>query len=100
MDQQIYDNNDTLLFTTYGSICQCGLCCPMCCDVEFDILRNDNSYGKITKMALTCSEVCTKTNRFKIDFDRTMTATEKRLAFASAMLLDLEYFETSKNNDN
>jgi len=100
MDQQIIDKDDNLLFTTYGSICQCGLYCPMCCDVGFDILKEGNSYGKVTKMALTCSEVCTKTNRFKIDFGGGMTPVEKRLAFASAMLLDLEYFEQSKNSDN
>jgi hypothetical protein len=96
MDQQVYDAQDNLLFTTYGSICQCGLYCPMCCDVSFDILKDGQEVGKITKMALTCSEACLKTNRFKIDFG-TLQPMEKRMAFASAMLLDLEYFEKDKN---
>jgi len=100
MDQQVYDANDQLLFTTSGSICQCGMCCPMCADVEFGILKNGQPAGKITKMALTCSEVCLKTNRFKVDFDKLQSPLEKRMAFASAMLLDLEYFETNKNNDS
>jgi hypothetical protein len=100
MDQQIFDKDDNLLLTTYGSICQCGLFCPMCCDVEFDILKNGQEAGKITKMALTCSEACLKTNRFKVDFGTLKSPLEKRMAFASAMLLDLEYFETNKNNDS
>jgi len=99
MDQQVYDKSDKLLFTTNGSICQAGICCPCCCSVDFDVLKNGAPVGKISKQPLDLLECCTKTNRFIIDFDKITDATEKRMLLAAAMLVDLEYFEQQKNDN-
>jgi len=100
MDQQINDNKGTLLYTTEGSICQLGLCCPFCAPVNFDIKKEGQNVGLISKRPMTCCEMCQKTNRFTIDFPKDSSAVEKRLVFAAAMLADLEYFEQNKNNNN
>lgn len=100
MDQQVKDSKGELVYTTKGSICQLGLCCPCCGAVDFQIKKPDDSdVGKISRRPLTCTEMCQKTNRFTIDFPSDATPTNKRLVFAAAMLADLEYFEQNKNND-
>jgi len=96
MDQQIFNKDRNLLFTTYGSICQPGLCCPCCCDVGFDVNKNGQKVASISKMALSCTEMFVKTNRFLINFEKINDPVEKRMLLSSAMLLDLEYFEQQK----
>lgn len=100
MDQQIKSTSGETIYTTYGSICQLGLCCPFCASVDFDIRKGDNSVGTISKRPMTCAECCKKTNRFTVDFPKGASPNEKRLVFAAAMLADLEYFEQNKNNNN
>merc|ERR1712183_833247 len=92
MDQQVYNNKRELVFTTEGSICQPGVCCPLCCDVEFKVKKNGNKVANINKMALSCAEMCLHTNRFMIDFGGITDPAERKLLLSSAMLLDLEYF--------
>merc|ERR1712217_7107 len=99
MDQQIYDAGGALKYTVDGSICQCGICCPCCADVDFDIKSNNNSVGRIQKKALTCGEMCMKTNRFEVQFPKQCTMDDKHLLVGSAMLLDLQYFEQNKNDN-
>jgi len=96
LDQQVSGASGSPLFTTVGSICQCGVFCPLCADVEFDIKKGDKKVAKITKKSLSLEDACMKTNRFTIDFDQLTEPLEKRMALASAMLLDLEYFEQQK----
>eukprot|EP00927_Polykrikos_kofoidii_P079671 TRINITY_DN76469_c0_g1_i1.p1 TRINITY_DN76469_c0_g1~~TRINITY_DN76469_c0_g1_i1.p1 ORF type:complete len:326 (+),score=61.59 TRINITY_DN76469_c0_g1_i1:69-1046(+) len=97
MDQQVFDANQNLRFSVAGSLCQCGICCPCCSDVNFDIDDEDgNTVGEISKKALTCGEICMKTNRFMIDFPKQCSIDDKHLLLGSAMLLDLQYFETKK----
>mmetsp|Transcript_36463 Transcript_36463/g.84837 ORF Transcript_36463/g.84837 Transcript_36463/m.84837 type:complete len:235 (-) Transcript_36463:135-839(-) len=100
MDQQVYDRDHKLLFTTYGSICQCGICCPCCASVDFDVLKDGIKAASISKRPMTLCECLQKTNRFIVDFDQIDDFTEKRMLLAAAMLADLEYFEQQKNNDN
>mmetsp|Transcript_142861 Transcript_142861/g.252230 ORF Transcript_142861/g.252230 Transcript_142861/m.252230 type:complete len:236 (-) Transcript_142861:51-758(-) len=100
MDQQIYDNKDTLLYTTYGSICQLGMCCPCCASVDFQVKKDGTDVGLISKRPMTCGECLKKTNRFVIDFPKEAGPQEKKLVFAAAMLADLEYFEQNKNDNN
>lgn len=100
MDQQIFDDQEKLRFQVTGHVCQCGTCCPCCADIEFDIQDGfGNNVGLITKRALTCSELCTKTNRFTVDFPRQCTMDDKHLLVGSAMLLDLQYFEQNKSDN-
>jgi len=99
MDQQILDKTGATRFTVAGSICQCGMCCACCADVNFDISdKSGNKVGSITKPALTCSEMCVKTNRFVLDFPKQCSMEDKNLLVGSTMLLDLQYFEKNKND--
>merc|ERR1740121_329939 len=99
MDQQIKDAQGKPVFTTTGSIWQLGMCCPCCASVRFDVMRGTTREAGIERMALSCAEMCLKTNRFKLDFDKVTDPAERKLVLGSAMLLDLEYFEQNKNNN-
>jgi hypothetical protein len=99
MNQQINDAKGNSMFTTTGSICQLGMCCPCCSGVNFEVKKGDQEIAHIEKMPLTCGECFKKTNRFEVDFKDISDAWEKRMVLASAMLLDLEYFEENKNNN-
>merc|ERR1719433_1816987 len=98
MDQQVYDKSGNKLFKVEGMECQPGMCCPCCCTVDFDVLKDGSPVASISKQALTCTEMICKTNRFIVDFDKITDPTEKRMLLASAMLIDLEYFEQKKND--
>lgn len=98
MDQQVFGPSKNLMFTTAGSVLQCGMCCPLCAEVRFDVTKNGSQVAYISKLPLTCAEACVKTNRFLVAFDKIEDPNEKRMMLSSAMLLDLEYFETNKNN--
>jgi len=54
----------------------------------------------VTKRALDLQDMFLQTNRFVINFDKVQDPTDKRLILGAAMLLDLEYFEVNKNNNN
>lgn len=99
MNQQIRDDRGALLYTTSGSVCQLGLCCPCVGSVDFQIKQAGAAVGSISKRPLTCEECIGKTNRFTVDFPAKASPNEKRLIFAAAMLADLEYFEQNKNNN-
>jgi hypothetical protein len=103
MDQQIYGPNgepQDLRFTTDGSPWQCGLwCCPCCVGVEFKVKKDGNEVAKVEKLPMDLMELCCNTNRFMVDFGSISDDVEKKLLLASAMLLDLEYFEQNKNNN-
>jgi len=99
MDQQIMDKTDSLVYTTRGSICQLGMCCPCLGSVDFQILKDGQEVGLISKRPMTCGECCQKTNRFIIDFPKDADSTQKKLVFGAAMLADLEYFEQNKNDN-
>jgi len=96
MDQQIFDSNDELRFTTAGSICQLGMFCPCCDSVRFPMARQGLKFGQVEKMPMDCSELLLGTNRFIVDMENIKDPSDRRLALASAMLLDLTYFEAKK----
>lgn len=96
MDQQVFGKNNRLLFQTAGSICQPGICCPICASVNFDVTKNGQRVGKVEKMPMDCEECFAHTNRFTVHFDKITDPEEKKMLLASAMLLDLEYFESQK----
>lgn len=99
MDQQVLDKDGGTKFTVAGSICQCGMCCPCCADVKFEVADKSGSVvGGITKPALSCGEMCVSTNRFVVDFPKQCSMEDKHLLVGSAMLLDLQYFEKNKND--
>jgi len=100
MDQQIFNKGDAPLASTKGTIWQMGMCCPLCFDVTFDIMKDDKKVGEIKKPPLKFSECCCGTNRFLVDFQSIQDPIERKMIFSAAMLLDLEYFEQNKNGDN
>jgi len=101
VNQLVYDAKDDLRYEVTGPICQCGACCPCCADFNFDINNErGDTVGSITKKKLTCKELCTKTNRFEVEFPRQCTMDDKRLLVGTSMLLDLQYFEERKNNNS
>lgn len=79
-----------------GPVCMCqkGLVCPCCADMPIGVFKGEKQVATITRISLSCMQMCcTKTNNIQIDFDQVTDATEKKLVFAAAMLLDLQYFE-------
>lgn len=96
MDQKVFDASGSQIFSVDGSICQGGMCCPCCCGVFFKAKKGDSEVAAIEKLPLDCGDICLKTNRFTLDFDKITDPAERRMMFASAMLLDLEYFEEDK----
>merc|ERR1712203_225128 len=98
MDQQVINASGQAAFTTSGTLFQPGICCPLCFDVNFAVFKDKTTeVAKIRKLQLNCEDACLKTNRFIIDFDKVSDPSEKKLLLASAMLLDLEYFEEHKS---
>ncbi|CAE8650941.1 unnamed protein product [Polarella glacialis] len=97
MDQQIYGKQGEVLFTTTGSICQLGMCCRCCADIDFDIIKDKEKVGKISKLSINPCECVMETNRFIIEFGNLQGVENRKMLLASAMLLDLQYFEENKN---
>jgi len=96
MDQKVLGANDNEVFSVDGSICQMGMCCPCCAPVIFAAKKGDRQVAGVEKLPLDLSDCCLKTNRFIVDFGELKDPTERKLMLASAMLLDLEYFEEDK----
>lgn len=96
MDLQVMNASGGPMFTAAGSPCQCGLCCPCCAGVKFDIAKEGQSVGSVEKMPADCQEIFLKTNRFIVDMTRIKDPVERRMALAAAMMLDLNYFEQQK----
>eukprot|EP00413_Alexandrium_margalefii_P040986 CAMPEP_0204603426 /NCGR_PEP_ID=MMETSP0661-20131031/57258_1 /ASSEMBLY_ACC=CAM_ASM_000606 /TAXON_ID=109239 /ORGANISM="Alexandrium margalefi, Strain AMGDE01CS-322" /LENGTH=226 /DNA_ID=CAMNT_0051614483 /DNA_START=17 /DNA_END=697 /DNA_ORIENTATION=+ len=99
IDQEVRDSDSKLVFTSSGSLLQPGLCFPCWCGVDFDILRDGRKVGSVSKTSVDFCEFVKKTNRFVVDFGDLRDPAEKRMAFATAMLLDLQFFEENKATD-
>lgn len=52
MDQVIMDSDGTQIYGAAGTICQPGICCPCCGDVDFEITdaAGQPTTGKIAKV--------------------------------------------------
>ena len=100
VDQRVYDDKDNLIFTTYGSLCQAGWCCPCFCPVMFNVKNHaGGADGQIIKGYQNILEFCCQLNRFKVIFPPDAQEADKTLMIGAAMLLDLEYFEQNKNQN-
>mmetsp|Transcript_33587 Transcript_33587/g.94332 ORF Transcript_33587/g.94332 Transcript_33587/m.94332 type:complete len:242 (-) Transcript_33587:139-864(-) len=102
MDQKVYvGQGEAETFRTNGSVCQAGMCCPCCAEVKFEVQDSSSrAVAEIVKPPLDLTECCCATNRFLVDFKSVEGANERRMIFAAAMLLDLEYFEQNKNDSS
>lgn len=96
VNQHVLNSQGEERFYVRGSCCQLGLYWA-CCDVSFDVeSAASGAKGRIQKIFDGFGEIFLNTNRFKIDYPPDATEEDKALLFASAMLLDLQYFEKNK----
>ncbi len=99
MNQTVKDHTGEVKYKVEGTLCQCGLCVP-CIDIKFDVKDvKGGPPGEIRKIFDGCSEICLKTNKFKITFPENATEPDKSLLLGATMLLDLEYFEVQKRKE-
>lgn len=96
MDQKISDASGKMLFQTEGMRCQLGFLCPCCVGIYFNAKKDGQSVARIEKMPLDCEDCSFGTNRFLVNFDQTNDPIERKMLLASAMLIDLAYFEKTK----
>jgi len=98
MDQQVLNANREVSFITQGSPCQCGMFCPCCAGINFNVKKpfGGDKVGSITKLPMDIMECAFGANRFVIDMAGVTDPVERRMMLASAMLLDLAYFEQQK----
>jgi len=78
-----------------NSLCDAGMCCPCCADEVVPVvsITDRKQVATITRAMLTCTELCTKTNRFTVNFGSVTDPDQRALIFAAAMLFDLQYWE-------
>eukprot|EP01065_Artemidia_motanka_P016807 TRINITY_DN2040_c0_g1_i1.p1 TRINITY_DN2040_c0_g1~~TRINITY_DN2040_c0_g1_i1.p1 ORF type:complete len:323 (+),score=87.58 TRINITY_DN2040_c0_g1_i1:78-971(+) len=100
IDQKLFAAGSTTPTLNAGPVtcCQLGLCCPCCDPVDFPISKQGAHVATVTRPQMDCCECAGMFNRLKVDFGTVADPKERMLIFASAMLLDLEYFEQNKNN--
>ena len=94
--QNVFDSAGQKRFSTYGSFLQCGVFCPCCDDVKFQVRNNtgQRSDGEIRKVFGGLAEMCTgDVNNMKIVFPSDASEEDKVLLFGATILLDNEYFE-------
>ena len=100
VNQNLYNETNDLIFTTYGTLCQPGWCCPCFCPITFNVKNHKGgSDGQIIKGYQNLIELCCQLNRFKVIFPPEATEQDKTLLIGASMLLDLEYFEQNKNQN-
>ncbi|CAK0792311.1 unnamed protein product [Prorocentrum cordatum] len=90
--QRVRDARGAEMFSVSGCINQWGLFCPCCAPVRFDASKGGTTVGGVERKQLPCNDM--RDNRFMIDFGSINDPQERRMMFASAMLLDLEFFES------
>lgn len=97
-DEHKYDIN--------GSLLQCGRFCPMCFDKEFEITyaddteREQGTLGHVIRPAITCGEMCKKTNRIHIDFPEDSDQRDRAALMGGAMLYEIYEEMKQQQNDN
>jgi len=91
--QKVMGQGGAELFSVSGGICQWGLFFPCCAPVGFEARKAGTTVGGVERKTLECREMTVRTNRFIVDFGSISDPQERRMMLASAMLLDLEYFE-------
>jgi hypothetical protein len=89
--QKVMGQGGAEMFSVSGGICQWGLFFPCCAPVGFEARKAGTAVGGVERKTLECREM--RTNRFIVDFGSISDPQERRMMLASAMLLDLEYFE-------
>jgi len=100
-DLKAMDAQKSTMFMLGGSPWQCGMLCPCCGgDVNFKLTKEDQTVGKVTKKRMDCKELIAGMNRFVVDMTDIADPVERRMVFASAMLLDLNYFEASQSSNS
>lgn len=72
-----------------------------CADFTFEIFDSSGRVcGKLIKVFNGCEELILNVNHFVIVFPPDATPEQKAAIFCSAYLIDFQYFEVKKNNNN
>eukprot|EP00929_Paragymnodinium_shiwhaense_P038206 TRINITY_DN20233_c0_g1_i6.p1 TRINITY_DN20233_c0_g1~~TRINITY_DN20233_c0_g1_i6.p1 ORF type:complete len:193 (-),score=31.50 TRINITY_DN20233_c0_g1_i6:527-1105(-) len=94
MDAKIKNaSGQEVMHTGPSTLCQIGMMCPCCAEATVPVTKDGKPVAHITRNAVTLCELCQKTNRFTIDFGSIQDPVQRKQIFASAMLLDLQYWE-------
>lgn len=77
------------------TLCQFGQCCPCLADevVKVHDARSGAEVARISRLKMTCLEICQKTNRFTVDFGQVQDPNHKALIFAAGLFFDMQYWE-------
>lgn len=97
LDVKAMDAQRSTMFTVAGSPCQWGMCCPCCASVGFKVDKEGRQVGSVEKVRMDCNDALFGMNRFVVDMTDIEDPVERRMLFASAMLLDLNYFEKKQS---
>jgi hypothetical protein len=100
---EIYDETNQLKYIVTANGCQCGLICANCCigkcyEVFFDILDpiDNKVIGNVKRRIPEGDEVITDADSYEIVFPVTSNATDKLLILALGLMIDYQYFESTK----
>lgn len=80
--------------------CNLAMCCPCCDDLVIPVFQQGKEVAQVTHVKMDCCECLGMTNRMKIDFGSVQDPKDRAMLFASMMLVELEYFEQQKNQNN
>jgi hypothetical protein len=102
IDLEIMDAAGAKIFTCGPkTLCSAGQVCP-CFAGEYIPVKNmdGRQVAFIERKPLSIMECCCKINRFEVNFMDVQDANHKKLIFAAGFLLDLQYWEQQKKNNN
>jgi hypothetical protein len=94
IDLIIRDPSGNELFTCGPkTLCSVGQICPCIAGEYIPVKQGGKEVAAIERKALDLVECCCKVNRFEVQFNEITDPTQRKLIFAAAFLLDLQYWE-------
>jgi hypothetical protein len=77
-------------YSIQGSQCQMGQMCAMCADAKYEITTAEGQpVGQVVRPAITCAELCKKTNRLQVKFPQGADPTDKAALLGGTMLYEI-----------
>eukprot|EP00392_Amoebophrya_sp_AT5.2_P016652 g16930.t1 len=102
--EEIFNSRDQHLYTVTGSCVQCGACCP-CGDARYDVVeaKSGRNVGAVVKTSRGCGQCLQEAFADVQGFDVTAPgnagADEKALLMATALMIDLQYYEREQDKN-
>jgi len=105
--EELHNEKGEHLYTVRGTACQLGAFCP-CCDAKLDVVdrkfAGERIVGSVTKRAGGLCQVAKDAfldlQNFDVKAPKDATPDDKALLVATALMLDLQYFERRQENNN